>query len=273
MVQVTSSARILIVTAVTAERDAAVRHLGADEVGCGRLRLSRAGTPAGRVDVVAAGVGAASAAAVTATLLATGAYDVVISAGIAGAFAPAAVGETVVASAVIADDLGAEDGGAEEGGGFLSLGALGLGPDRTGTDLVLASEVARRTGAHLGAVLSVSTVTGSTATAERRRTRHPDARAEAMEGAGVLVAAELHGVAFAELRTLSNPVGPRDRSAWALGPALAALADAVRTTLAAPLPVGPVGLAVGPPGGPGDESPVERAADEVPVRPTAAVTP
>ena len=38
--------------------------------------------------------------------------------------------------------------------------------------------------------------------------RCPDAVAEAMEGAGVLAAARIHGVAFAEVRTISNLVGP-----------------------------------------------------------------
>ncbi|NEC74872.1 futalosine hydrolase, partial [Streptomyces rochei] len=35
-----------------------------------------------------------------------------------------------------------------------------------------------------------------------------------------------HGVPVLELRAVSNPVGPRDRAAWRVGDALAALTDA-----------------------------------------------
>ena len=50
-------------------------------------------------------------------------------------------------------------------------------------------------------------------------------------GQGVAVAAAQAGVPFVELRTVSNPIGPRDRDAWRMREALAAL-----TTAAAPLP-------------------------------------
>src|SRR5262249_45354759 len=65
-----------------------------------------------------------------------------------------------------------------------------------------------------GAVLSVSTVTGTASRAADLAARHPDAVAEGMEGWGVATAADLFGVPFAELRTVSNLVGPRDRAAW-----------------------------------------------------------
>jgi futalosine hydrolase len=47
-----------------------------------------------------------------------------------------------------------------------------------------------------------------------------------MEGYGVGCAAAGAGVAFAELRTISNPVGPRDRAGWRITEALAALTAA-----------------------------------------------
>ena len=75
-------------------------------------------------------------------------------------------------------------------------------------------------------MLTVSTVTGTTASTDELRRRHPDAVAEAMEGYGVAVAAAQAGVPFAELRTISNPIGPRDRDAWRLREALAALTAA-----------------------------------------------
>ena len=45
-----------------------------------------------------------------------------------------------------------------------------------------------------------------------------------MEGFGVATACALAGVPFAEVRAISNAVGPRDRGAWRIGEALAALA-------------------------------------------------
>jgi futalosine hydrolase len=56
---------------------------------------------------------------------------------------------------------------------------------------------------------------------------------EAMEGFGVLRAAELAGVAAVELRAVSNHVGERDRSKWRFDDALGALADAIPRVLEA----------------------------------------
>ena len=50
---------------------------------------------------------------------------------------------------------------------------------------------------------------------------------EAMEGFGVLRAAELAGVPALELRAVSNAVAESDRGKWQIEEALAALADAV----------------------------------------------
>jgi len=44
-----------------------------------------------------------------------------------------------------------------------------------------------------------------------------------MEGFGVATAAAQAGVPFAELRSISNPVGPRDLAAWRIGEAMAML--------------------------------------------------
>ncbi|HEU4962722.1 MAG TPA: futalosine hydrolase, partial [Bacilli bacterium] len=80
------------------------------------------------------------------------------------------------------------------------------------------------------------TVTGTADTAARLVERFPDAVAEGMEGAGVAAAAVLHGVRYAELRAISNPVGPRDRSAWRIPEALGALGVAVAAVAAGLVP-------------------------------------
>jgi futalosine hydrolase len=171
------------------------------------------------VDVVAGGVGPVPAALSTAALLAAVRYDLVLAAGVGGGFPPAEPGGLAVADRVVFADLGAE----LADGGFAALPELGLGEVSLATDPALAGLLAERTGAVTGAVLTVSTVTGSKARAERLRQAHPDAVAEAMEGAAVAMAARQAGVRFGELRAVSNPIGPRDRASWRLTEALAAL--------------------------------------------------
>ena len=84
----------------------------------------------------------------------------------------------------------------------------------------------------MGTILTVATVTGSAATAATLQARHPDAVAEAMEGAGVAAAATLRGVSFGEIRAVSNTVGPRDRAAWDIPAALSALGEAIAAVVA-----------------------------------------
>ncbi|MET7749093.1 futalosine hydrolase [Micromonospora sp. NPDC005367] len=208
---------LLVVTAVPAEADAI-----------------RAGLADPTVTVTPVGVGPAVAAAATARALALAEvagqpYRAVISAGVAGGFAGrVAVGGTVLGTASIAADLGAE---APEG--FIPIDALGMPPALLGggsTVLadpeLLAALRAALPDATVGLVLTVNTVTGTAASTELLSTRHPDAVAEAMEGYGVAVAAAQAGLPFAELRTISNPIGPRDRDSWRMREALAALTEA-----------------------------------------------
>ncbi|HEY0536169.1 MAG TPA: futalosine hydrolase [Actinoplanes sp.] len=195
---------LLVVTAVAAEADAV-----------------RAGADPDHVVVEPVGVGPAAAAAGTARLLAVGHYRAVISAGIAGGFpGRAPVGATVIGTRSIAADLGAESPD-----GFLPIEELGFGRSLVETDPALRKRLtAALPGAIVGDVLTLATVTGTAATAQRLAGRFPAAVAEAMEGFGVAVAAG--DLPFAELRAISNPVGPRDRAAWRLKEAFAALSTA-----------------------------------------------
>jgi futalosine hydrolase len=199
---------LLVVTAVAAEADA--------------LRL---GLPEGVGVIVApVGVGPAAAAAGTARLLFTmpaGHFQAVISAGIAGGIG-VAPGGIVLAARSIAADLGAETPD-----GFLSVDELGFGSTIVEVDQALLARLRDALPeAVVGDVLTVSTVTGTAQRAAALLQRHPSAAAEAMEGYGVACAAQIAGVPFAELRTISNAVGPRDRGSWQIGAALAALTSA-----------------------------------------------
>ncbi|GAB1644725.1 futalosine hydrolase [Krasilnikovia sp. MM14-A1259] len=199
---------LLVVTAVSAEAEAV--RAGADPTGI-------------RVEPV--GVGPAAAAAGTARLLALAEaagtpYRAVLSAGIGGGFpGRAPVGATVLGRRAIAADLGAESAD-----GFLPIEQLGFGTSTVEADEALFKTLlAALPGAVHGDILTLATVTGTAATAAALTARFPDAVAEAMEGYGVACAAAGTGTPFAELRTVSNPVGPRDRGAWRLREALTAL--------------------------------------------------
>ncbi|MDO0927172.1 futalosine hydrolase [Streptomyces sp. TG1A-8] len=212
-------------TAVPAERDAVARAFP----GAGGERRLPGAAPvrsAGGYDLLAAGVGPAMAAASTATALTAAAlagtpYDLVVSAGIGGGFPP----EAPLGSLVVADAITAADLGAETADGFLPVTELGFGTITHRPPAALVRAVAETTGARPGTVLTVSTVTGTAVRAAALRARHPEALAEGMEGFGVAEAAAAHGVPVLEIRAVSNPVGPRDRAAWRIGDALAALTD------------------------------------------------
>ncbi|MFI6562901.1 futalosine hydrolase [Streptomyces sp. NPDC050534] len=205
-----ASLHVLVATAVPVERDAVAEAFAGD----------------GHT-VIAAGVGPALAAASTATALTTAAlegspYGLVVSAGIAGGFQP----EAPVGSLVVADEITAADLGAETAEGFVPVTELGFGTVTHRPPNALVRDLVAATGARAGAVLTVSTVTGTAERAAALRARHPRALAEAMEGFGVAEAAAAHGVPVLEIRAVSNPVGPRDRAAWRIGDALTALTGA-----------------------------------------------
>jgi futalosine hydrolase len=207
--------RVLVMTSVAAERDAVVRGLRGSS----------------RFDVLAGGVGPAAAAASTATALAIAEYGLVVSAGIGGGFA----GQAEVGSLVVANEIVAADLGAQTPEGFCSLDELGFGFTRVSVDASLVARVTealRAAGLPVttGPVLSVSTVTGTAATAIELASRVPGATAEAMEGYGVATAARARGVPVLEIRAISNVVGPRDRAAWRIKEALDLL-EAASTVL------------------------------------------
>ncbi len=176
------------------------------------------------VDVLVAGVGPAAAAVGAATALAHGAYDLVVSAGIAGGFpAHAPLGAVVVSDEIVAADLGAQTQD-----GYLTVEELGFGRSAHPCPAGLTARIARALadgGQHhlVAPVLTVSTVTGTAARAAELAALHPRAAAEAMEGFGAAEAAAAHGVPVVEIRAVSNAVGPRDRAAWRIGQAMDSL--------------------------------------------------
>jgi len=211
-----SEKRVLVMTAVSAERDAVLRGLHSNS----------------RFDVLVAGVGSVVAAVNTARALATAEYSLVIIAGIGGGFS----GRAEVGSLVVANEIVVADLGAETPEGFYSLDELGFGFTHVQTDASLLEHYSRallaaKIPVNIGPVLTVSTITGTAERAVKLAARIPGATAEAMEGYGVGFAAFDQGLPVLEIRAISNMVGPRDRSKWRIKEALDVLeaASAVLT--------------------------------------------
>ncbi|GAB3226722.1 futalosine hydrolase [Glycomyces halotolerans] len=201
--------RILVVCAVPEEADA---------VEAGRSLRHE-------LDVLVCGVGPAAAAAATARTVAENshmgrAYDVVVNAGICGAFpGRARIGDVLIATDSVAAELGVALPGRLQ-----PLDELGFGSARIGCNTVLTVGVE----GVRGEILTLASITGSDALASELAARYPSAVGEAMEGFGVATAAQQSGIPFAEIRTVSNFIGDRDVAGWDWNGALKALTGAIR---------------------------------------------
>jgi futalosine hydrolase len=173
------------------------------------------------VDICLTGVGLLASAFRLTKALAYGDYDLVIGAGIAGAFDRSLqLGQCIIVSSEQIADFGAEDGPA-------FLDAFDMGLERadeapfTGGRLLNSMEglPAFLTGLPQIAGLTVLKVSGNEPTIEERLTRY-GAGVESMEGAALHYACLSLGIPFIQLRSISNYVTRRDRSAWQLKPAI-----------------------------------------------------
>ncbi len=187
--------------------------------------------------VVVGGIGPAeSAAATAAALSANPNLEVVISAGIAGAFeaSGAKLGDIVVATRTVFADLGAHS--PEK---FLDAQSLGWPGSVTECHAETVAAYAKRIQAtglrvHTGPILTVAAATGTAARAAELYAKYKPV-AEAMEGAGVAAAASKFSVPspqtsvlkFIEIRAISNAVGDRNVAAWDIPGALKSLATAM----------------------------------------------
>jgi futalosine hydrolase len=227
--------RLVVVTPGLAERDAVLRDLGPAQL----ARLApyddtRVAHPsAGTIVVVPSGVGAPAAAAAAGVAINRLRPDAVLAMGLAGGFA----GRASSGSVVVADRIVAADLGADSPDGFRPLEQLGLGISSYDVSAHLSALARARIAAAgldvaVGAVLTVATATGTAARLHSLAGRHASAVAEAMEGAGVAVAAAAHGVPVLEVRAVSNAVGPRGADPREVEPALDALSRAARALFA-----------------------------------------
>ncbi len=178
--------------------------------------------PRAGVEVLIGGVGPVDAAARVARALSQKRYDLVINAGIAGAFRGIAnVGDGVVVGEELID-LNLETGERI----VLPDGAIIA--DRVPADSQLI-EAITALGFPQVRGITVTQVTSTNATADRLRKR--GAEIETMEGFAVLRAAQLAGVPAIGIRGISNIVGDRANSEWDFEAGLTGLRRAVNATL------------------------------------------
>ena len=218
--------RILVVAATAAEIAA---FTAAARIERSSERSFRGQLAGHDIDVLVTGVGMVATAAASAAALAVGGYGLALNLGLCGTFDPAIPLGSVVH--VVSDRL--SELGAEDGDGFLSLEQLGLAdPDAspfTGGAIVNATPPSNAVLAQLRMVrgITVNTVHGRDATiADARRRFDPDV--ESMEGAAFMYACAMRAVPYAQVRAVSNLVERRNREAWRIGPAIAAVSAAAR---------------------------------------------
>jgi futalosine hydrolase len=176
------------------------------------------------VEPLVTGVGMVATAVRCASALARTRYDAVLNVGVCGSFVDRlAAGSVVHVTSESLPELGAEDGAA-----FISMQELGLiGGEEfpyTGGRLVNAAPPRSATLAALptAAGITVNTVHGDDRSIARIVERcRPEV--ESMEGAAFMYACLVQQVPFAQLRAVSNRVERRNRAAWKLGEAIAAL--------------------------------------------------
>ena len=178
--------------------------------------------PRAGVETLVTGIGPIDAAIRVSRTLAAKRYDVVINAGIAGAFpGVASVGDAVVVGEELYELR-------LESGAPLTLPPGSLIADRVPADSQLI-EAVTSLGFPLVRGITVSRVTSTDVTAQRLR--ELSAEIETMEGFAVLRAAQLANVPVIEVRGISNIVGDRESSAWDFNAGIAGLRRVLNATL------------------------------------------
>ncbi|HEV2260742.1 MAG TPA: hypothetical protein VGR69_00405 [Candidatus Rubrimentiphilum sp.] len=157
------------------------------------------------VELLVTGVGPVEAAASVSRALALSRPELLISAGLAGAFAGCAeIGEGVV----VADDSLAL---CLETGAPIALPDDATVVDRASSDLSIVDRLVEL-GFRSVRGITVTQVTALDGTAARLAAQ--GVGIETMEGFAALRAAEIAGVPAVEVRGISNLAGDRDRSGW-----------------------------------------------------------
>lgn len=183
------------------------------------------------VQVGISGVGMLNTCWKMAGFLALKRPDFAINAGVAGAIDRSLqLGDVRLVATERLADLGVED--AE--GQFTDLFELGF-EDRDRAPFSGGKMINPGKAAYLPAVngITVNKAHGSEASIAALREKYPDAQLESMEGAAFFYACLKTGVPFAEIRSISNYVEPRNRETWDLPLAISNLNEVIRQVLTA----------------------------------------
>lgn len=171
------------------------------------------------IDVLITGVGMVATTYGLTRKLAQNDYDLVIQAGVGGSFDETIpLGSIVFVTADSWGDLGAEDN--DKYIDIYDLGLLGKDELPHTAGMLRTPIQAVHNNIHLPQVkgITVNTVSGSVATIARRR--QYGCEVESMEGAAFHYVCLREGVAFAQVRAISNYVIPRDKSQWRMKDAI-----------------------------------------------------
>ena len=211
--------RLLIVAATSAEIAPLTEALGPAQAGTLTRRVGDHD-----VDLLVTGVGMVATAARTAAALAHARFDAALNLGVCGSFHRARPLGTVVH--VTADGL--PEFGVEDGDRFVSAAAIGLvdpneAPFASGLIVNHAPPL-------WPALAGLPSVTGATVNTVHGHEpsiaallERCNADVESMEGAAFLYACLTAGIPCAQVRAISNYVERRNRAAWKLPEAIAAL--------------------------------------------------
>ncbi|MFN0174132.1 MAG: futalosine hydrolase [Saprospiraceae bacterium] len=169
------------------------------------------------VQTLVTGVGSTATAFHLGRYFAQNRPDWAINAGIGGAFDPLLnLGEVIQIATERFGDLGVE----EADGRFTDVAELGFMPQSFLTNPQLPIPNLPSCNG-----LTVNKVHGTEASIQKIRAKYPDVQVESMEGAAFFYACLSSGVPFAEIRSISNRVEPRNRDAWDLPLAIRNLND------------------------------------------------
>ena len=184
-----------------------------------------------QIHILITGVGMMASAYALSARLAVQAYDAAVQAGIAGSFDSSVPLGTVLG--VRSEQYG--DLGAEDRDGYIGIFDLGfLAADTapfTQGRLINGRPFAAGEDLPFADALSVNTVSGQTATIERRRKAY-GAQLESMEGISFHYACLQHQLPFLQLRAVSNYVTPRNRAEWNIGLAIGNLNQSLQQLFA-----------------------------------------
>ena len=216
--------RILIVSATTLEIAPLVANL--QDLSTGNPRMNTYTHAGHDLDVMTTGVGMVATSAWCSLVLAQEKYDLSLNLGVCGSFDRTLEPGTVVQ--VISDRIAEQ--GAEHREDFVTIHELKLVGENefpfTSGRLMNAKPPASATLSGLPAAtgITVNTVHGNRLSIEKVTERFSP-HVESMEGAAFMYACLIHEVPFAQVRAVSNFVEPRNREAWKMPEAIAALSE------------------------------------------------